>query len=142
MVDGDNSFQAVSFFLCPTFLTAYLLSTRQTEIGMAADDLQVDVMTASSVGLAWWLDNHAHPIPYTDEVAWNAQAYIQFQSTWDKFTYSIDNSAESTYRYSFAPISSECNARLMAVAGQRNGIHFLSDIHVEDKDNVPSHGHD
>ena len=47
-----ENFQAVSFFLCPTFLTANLLSTRQTEIGTAADDLQVDVMTASSVGLA------------------------------------------------------------------------------------------
>ena len=76
MTDSEHSFQAVSFFLCPTFLTAYLLSTRKTEFGMLAADLQEDVMTASSVGLAWWLDNHAHPIADTDEVAWNAQAYI------------------------------------------------------------------
>ena len=142
MADSEESFQAVTFFLCPTFFTAYLLSTRQTEYGMEVNDLQEDAKTASTIGLAWWIDRNAYPLTYPTEVAWNAQAYIKFQSTWDKFLHNPDYSEAYIYQYPITPVSSERNALLMSMAGRRNGISILADIHVEDKENLAFYGNE
>jgi hypothetical protein len=121
-------------YVCPRFLTNYLMNTRPTEAGMDINDVYNVVLTLSKNIFAFWSDDEESQDPNT--VAWHATAYIWFKSSFEKFFIASEKQPNTIYSFSFEKISSAQNAQLQSTAGQQNGIPYLADIYMENKENM------
>jgi hypothetical protein len=121
-------------FVCPRFLTNYLMYYSHTDAGMDIKEVYNHVLHLSNNVFALWRDNEESKDPST--VAWNAAAYIWFKSSFEKFYIASGKQPNKIYSFSFEAISSAQNAQLQSTAGQQNGIPYLADIKIENKENT------
>jgi hypothetical protein len=121
-------------FLCPRFLTNYIMYYNHTDAGMDIKEVYNHVLHLSNNVFALRRDNEESKDPNT--VAWNAAAYIWFKSSFEKCYNASEKQPNKIYSFSFQAISSAQNAQLQLTAGQQNGIPYLADIKIENKENM------
>ena len=73
--------QSATFFICPPFFTALLLTKRSTNHGLNISDFIEDVKEVATAVFAFWQQD----VYDLETVVWNAAAHIQFQKSIDLF---------------------------------------------------------
>jgi hypothetical protein len=110
------------------------MHTRPTDAGMDMNDVYNVVLALSKNIFAFWSDDEESQDPRS--VAWHAAAYIRFKSAFEKFYIASEKYPNTIYSFSFETISSTQNAQLQTMVGQQNGIRYLADILMENKENM------
>jgi hypothetical protein len=105
---------------------------------MNITDVYEDLLYVAEFQFLYWQEEGREQDYLPKLVAWNSVAYLRMLSSFEYFLQAAqsETNRDTIFGFTLASIPSSQNAQLMAEAGQQNGIYLLSEIHVEDKENM------